>query len=237
MLLNPCTCFLLTKVFSTVPNFELQCPQQETYTGPDPATHCLDYVTKVADLTHEALFKNPKNFVITPEIEHDLTTADRCHICEKRYSFLRSIAHCHNQDEDAADCSMCRINALIESSALIRPIAHCHIQGQDHNNCALCQTNKMAKENPVVPDHCHFSADYRGASHSKCNLQYNVKESRFVLPVFFHNLRGFDGHLLVQALKPRHGKVRIIPTNMEKYLAVQVGRVLFLDSMQDFENF
>ena len=38
--------------------------------------------------------------------------------------------------------------------------------------------------------------------------------------------------MIIRALKPEHGKVRIIPTNMDKYLAIQVGRLLFLDSLQ-----
>ena len=52
------------------------------------------------------------------------------------------------------------------------------------------------------------------------------------MPVFFHNLRGYDSHLLIQAVKERHGDVRIIPNNMERYLAFSIGRVQFLDSLQ-----
>ena len=38
--------------------------------------------------------------------------------------------------------------------------------------------------------------------------------------------------MIIRALKPHHGRVRIIPTNMDKYLSIQVGRLLFLDSLQ-----
>ena len=92
----------------------------------------------------------------------------------------------------------------------------------------MCKDNKRAK----VRDHCHVLDTYSGPAHQDCNLQYNIKASTWKLPVFFHNLRSYDAHMIIRALKPRHGKVRIIPTNMDKYLSIQVGRLLFLDSFQ-----
>ena len=50
--------------------------------------------------------------------------------------------------------------------------------------------------------------------------------------MFFHNLRSYDGHLIIKALKNSHGNVRVIPTNMEKYMAFSVGQLQFLDSCQ-----
>ena len=37
---------------------------------------------------------------------------------------------------------------------------------------------------------------------------------------------------IVKALKREFGKVRVIPQNMEKYLSLTVGQLLFLDSFQ-----
>ena len=42
------------------------------------------------------------------------------------------------------------------------------------------------------------------------------------LPVFFHNLLGYDGHILINALNQTHRKIRINPNNMEKYMAFSV---------------
>ena len=92
----------------------------------------------------------------------------------------------------------------------------------------MCKNNKRIK----VRDHCHILHTYTGPAHQDCNLQYNMKKSNWKLPVFFHNLRSYDQHMLICALEPHHGKVRIIPTNMDKYLALEVGQLLFLDSMQ-----
>ena len=73
---------------------------------------------------------------------------------------------------------------------------------------------------------------YRGAAHNGCNLNYRIDPQPWKLPVFFHNLRGYDDHLTIKALKNSHGNVRVIPTNMEKYMAFSVGQLQFLDSFQ-----
>ena len=73
---------------------------------------------------------------------------------------------------------------------------------------------------------------YRGAAHSICNLQYRLKPKSWKLPVVIHNLKGYDGHLIVQSLKSEFGKVRVIPQNMERYLSLSMGRLQFLDSFQ-----
>ena len=65
-------------------------------------------------------------------------------------------------------------------------------------------------------DHCHIVGSYRGAAHSRCNLAYGISKSEWKLPVVLHNLKGYDGHLVVKALKSEFGQERVIPQNMEK---------------------
>ena len=47
-----------------------------------------------------------------------------------------------------------------------------------------------------------------------------LSKSDWKLPVVIHNLKCYDGHLIVKALKSEFGKVKVIPQNMEKYLSV-----------------
>ena len=47
-----------------------------------------------------------------------------------------------------------------------------------------------------------------------------------------HNLKGYDGHLIVKSLKNEFGKVTVIQQNLEKYLSLSVGQLKFLDSFQ-----
>ena len=99
---------------------------------------------------------------------------------------------------------------------------------QDDN---ICQ--REFKENDVkVRDHCHILGHFRDAAHESCNLNYRINPKRWKMPVFFHNLRGYDGHLIIHAIKKRHGRVHVIPTNIERYMAFSVGLLQFLDSFQ-----
>lgn len=60
-------------------------------------------------------------------------------------------------------------------------------------------------------------------------------EVRFSVPCFFHNLMGFDEHLIFSALKPHHivgRRFQCIPKTMEKYLSFSIGLVDYRDSLQ-----
>ena len=57
-------------------------------------------------------------------------------------------------------------------------------------------------------DHFHIVGFYRGAAHSRCNLAYIISKSEWKLFAVIHNLKGYDGHLTVKALKSEFGEVR-----------------------------
>ena len=61
---------------------------------------------------------------------------------------------------------------------------------------------------------------------------YRISKSGWELSVVIHNLKGYDGHLIVKALKSEFSKVQLIPQNMEKYLSLAVGQLKFIDSFQ-----
>ena len=87
-------------------------------------------------------------------------------------------------------------------------------------------------DNDRVRDHCHFTGVYRGVAQNACNLNYRINPTSWKLPIIMHNLKVYDGHLIVTSLKSEFGKVRVIPQNLEKYLSISVGRLKFLDSFQ-----
>ena len=96
-------------------------------------------------------------------------------------------------------------------------------------NCHICNRPMGWDE---VRVHCHVVGPYRGGAHSRCNLAHKISKSEWKLPVVMHNLKGYDGHLIVKALKSEFGEVREIPQNMEKYLSITVDRLTFIDSLQ-----
>ena len=71
----------------------------------------------------------------------------------------------------------------------------------------------------MVRDHCHFTGRYRGPAHNKCNLKYRKPNN---IPVFFHNLAGYDSHLFIKKLGTTGIKgedIDCIPNNEEKYIS------------------
>ena len=85
-----------------------------------------------------------------------------------------------------------------------------------------------------VRDHCHTTGKYRGAAHYSCNS--NLKISKKV-PVIFHNLRGYDSHLIFKELSKFHDKISVISNGLEKYMTFTLNKdLVFIDSML-FMNF
>ena len=95
--------------------------------------------------------------------------------------------------------------------------------------CHIC--NKEFKENDnKVRDHCHISGKFRGAAHNICNRNFRLTEK---IPVIFHNLKGYDSHLITQEIGKFGKNINVIPNNMEKYMAFFLGKHLkFIDSFQ-----
>ena len=83
-----------------------------------------------------------------------------------------------------------------------------------------------------VRDHDHITGKYRGAAHGSCNLQLSITPDEVVIPVVFHNLRGYDSHIIMQAISKVKGDINCIPNNMEKYLSFSLGKLRFIDSAQ-----
>ena len=88
----------------------------------------------------------------------------------------------------------------------------------------------MLEQEIVVRHHCHKTGKYRGAAHWTCNI--NLKLSRKV-PVIFHNLRGYDSHLIIEEIGKFDVKVSVTPNGLEKYMAFTINKnLVFIDSMQ-----
>ena len=86
----------------------------------------------------------------------------------------------------------------------------------EQNECYACgETFSDEKCLKKVRDHCHFTGKFRGALHSKCNLRLRKAKT---IPVFFHNLKGYNSHLFVKHLADTEGSVNCIPHNEEKYI-------------------
>ncbi|XP_041366673.1 uncharacterized protein LOC121381425 [Gigantopelta aegis] len=142
--------------------------------------------------------------VLTAEEERAYQMTDTCHICQGKRGFECFLDPATNGD-----------NA--------------------HNNHKL--RNPFSK----VRDHDHLTGVYRGAAHSKCNLQYQFRKNKgkksklneFFIPVVFHNLKGYDSHLIMKYLnKSVKQNLSCLANNLEKYISFSVGNLRFIDSLQ-----
>src|SRR5437763_3004402 len=88
--------------------------------------------------------------------------------------------------------------------------------------------------NGKVKDHCHITGKYRGPAHKDCNIQFQIKAGQMHIPVIFHNLSGYDSHIIMKGIGAIEcpDDIEPIPYNMEKYMAFKLGSLRFLDSMQ-----
>src|SRR5206468_2676919 len=89
----------------------------------------------------------------------------------------------------------------------------------DAKCCYICN-EKFTKEKFKVRDHNHITDKYRGAACTKCNLGFKLST---IIPVIFHNLKGYDMHLLLQEVGRFKRELTVIPCNMEKYMSFSIG--------------
>ena len=82
---------------------------------------------------------------------------------------------------------------------------------QKSNNCWICKKFSNNDEEKVR-DHCHVTGKFRGAAHESCNLNLKLTEKA---PVIFHNLRGYDSHLIFNELDTFDIKIKVIPNGLE----------------------
>jgi len=99
------------------------------------------------------------------------------------------------------------------------------IEFQQAVDCHIC---KKALENDRVRDHCHITGLYRGPAHNKCNIFYDYKNT--LIPVFFHNLKGYDSHLIIQEMGKFDKEISCIPQSSEQFLSFRIGKLVFKDS-------
>lgn len=91
--------------------------------------------------------------------------------------------------------------------------------------CFLC---KKALGKDRVRHHSHTSGAYLGACNSLCNMHCRRATH---IPVFFHNLKGYDSHHIVQTLgKYQTEKLKFIATSSEKLMSITLRPLRILDS-------
>ena len=73
----------------------------------------------------------------------------------------------------------------------------------EQEKCYICKEKfSMDKDDKnyidkrKVKDHFHYTGEFRGVAHSKCNLNYNVQKE---IPIIIHNA-SYDAHFMLNKL-------------------------------------
>ncbi|KAJ8936825.1 hypothetical protein NQ318_015292 [Aromia moschata] len=109
------------------------------------------------------------------------------------------------------------VDEILSKPLPMKPLSE--IQKYEHNNAPVCHIceRPFYHSDIRVADHNHLTGFYRGAAHQRCNL--NFKDSH-VIPVVFHNLSGYDSHLIIRQLATVfEGNISLLPINKEKYIS------------------
>ena len=97
------------------------------------------------------------------------------------------------------------------------------------NSCWICE-KLFDTGDAKVRDHSQITRKYRGAAHFSFNANFKLSKK---VPVIFHNLRGYDSHLIIKEIGKFDVKVIVIPNGLETHMAFTVNKnLVFIDSKQ-----
>jgi hypothetical protein len=101
-----------------------------------------------------------------------------------------------------------------------------------NKSCSKCQC-EYTKKNNKVRHHDHINGKFISSVCYDCNIQMQYKT---FLPVYLHNLKGYDSHLFISSLFKygyqctKSNNISCIPNNEEKYISfskmIKVGEYL-----------
>ena len=136
-------------------------------------------------------------------------------VCEP---ILRTYTKTTPEEEDAMDVFIKWLEKDVKAIANIKPkkMIFTEEDKKRFNKSKICWICDEPLKDNKVRDHCHYTGRYRGPACNLCNLKY--RKPKFI-PVFFHNLSGYDSHLFIKKLGSPNENMDCIPNNEEKYIS------------------
>jgi hypothetical protein len=179
-------------------------------------TECMHlFFTALEEAWHQIALR--VNAIIPMEIgerekEELKEKASRCHICRQR--FLSP-----NEEKEAREKDRARKKKEVKEGE----------EGEEGED-------RKAKLEKVL-DHDHYTGTILGVAHNVCNMSRRRQVSE--IPVYFHNLAGYDSHLLMQGIAEmakegrsvKEMKLSGLVYNTEKLRTLHYKQFHFLDSL------
>ena len=175
---------------------------------------------------------NPNKSYTKKYQKHELVSFSyyiKCFDNNVRKPILRTYTKEKPEDEDAMDVFIKWLENDVKVIANIKPkkMIFTEEDKEQFNKSKICWICDEPFKGNKVRDHCHYTGRYRGPACNSCNLKY--RKPKFI-PVFFHNLSGYDSHLFIKKLGSPDEKEKMdcIPNNEEKYISfsknIKVGQ-------------
>ncbi|XP_065193194.1 uncharacterized protein LOC135824390 [Sycon ciliatum] len=223
-----------------------------------------DRILKYTNLKHRMvapyiIYADTEAIIEPMEEQHGSSTVRTArHVpCSIRYAAIRSNGEVRGEFDDCSENAIHNFfdslkeleGSIQEDLADIKPIrmtAELELEFQNAVNCWIC--DEVLGEDRVR-DHDHLTGNYRGAAHYQCNIQLSIYPDRQIIPVVFHNLKGYDAHHLIAHIGmteveeveyedsnqrkriKKVGEISVIANNMEKYISFKWRQYRFIDSM------
>ena len=88
-------------------------------------------------------------------------------------------------------------------------------------------------DNPPVPPEAQSASSIKSWTRCKSSPRADLKKITDI-PVFFHNLSGYDGHIIFQNLTKIDSvkEPEVVAKTMEKFVTFSIGNLKFKDSLQ-----
>ena len=176
-----------------------------TYIGDNAARHFIEYSKEMAKYIYSTWILPNKDLDMTAEEEEYHDNTWECHICN---------IHIHN-------IAPIQLDPQNDESEFY----HCL-------GCEKQFLEEIPREETKVPDHSHISGKYRGPAHFRCNRAFRLVKEDWKLPIFFHNGRRFDSHLILRALNSTDEDITVLPHNVEQFISFTYGKCEVKDSIQ-----
>jgi len=187
---------------------------------------------------------NKRQLVMTSADWQNHRNATDCHICNKslaKYLFLDSIS-VHDLDSGKYGGQSHRRSCFMAMKRFMGPKRERKAKDEidqlianNQETCLFCaEPLLVVNYKDSVKDHDPMTGRYRSAAHNDCNFIYvklKLNAKTAAIPLFFHNLKGYDGDLLMQAMARMQKEIKCIQTKTEKYISFSLGNLRFFDSV------
>ena len=110
---------------------------------------------------------------------------------------------------------------------IFREYGYCRKVMKKHFNKNLVMTAEQNEE--FERSNICWTGRYRVPAHWPCNINLKIKKK---VPVIFHNLKGYESHLIFKKLSKFDCRISAIPNGLEKYMSFTLNKnIVFIDSM------